>query len=457
MIKDNYNKFIELRKDYKFFAFEGFSIKDDEDKISAVYDFNLSDRFSFHPSLEIKKGTFFKNDLPEHVIENFVFHIGMVELVSYWKAACPKQIIIKPFKLDEWQISWWKHLYFNGLGEFFFLNNIQIDKAEMLEIKCESDKELKSSDLKVTDNQVLVPIGGGKDSVVSLELLKDQFNCIPLIINPRDARLKTISTAGYKDNEFLEIHRTIHPQLLDLNQQGFLNGHTPFSALLAFVSVFVAALSQSKYIALSNESSANEPTHAESGVNHQYSKSYEFEKDFREYVAKYMCPDVEYLSFLRPLNEFTIASLFAGFSQYFGNFKSCNVGSKTDSWCGECSKCLFTYIILSPFVSKKDLIQIFGKDLFQDAQLLDIFKELTGLSETKPFECVGTIDEVNAALISTIQNYAGSLPYLLEYYKDTPNFEKYENIDLKNFIKPENNDHFLKEEFFNIIKTQINA
>jgi len=457
VIKDNYNKYNQLRKEYKFFAFEGFSIKDDEDKLSVVYDFNLSDRFSFHPGLEIKKGVFFKNDLPEHVIENFVFHIGMVELISYWKAACPKQIIVKPFNLDDWQISWWKHLYFHGLGEFFFLNNIQADKAEMVEIICESDRELKSSDLNVSKNQVLVPIGGGKDSVVTLELLKDQFNCIPLIINPREASLKTISTAGYTENEFIEIRRTIHPQLLKLNEKGFLNGHTPFSAMLAFVSAFVAGVSGSKFIALSNESSANEPTDVESGVNHQYSKSYEFEKDFRDYVTKYISSDVEYFSFLRPLTEYTIASLFSDYLQYFGNFKSCNVGSKADSWCGKCSKCLFTLIILSPFVSKDDLIRIFGKDLFEDPDLLNVFNELTGLSEIKPFECVGTIDEVNAALITNIQNYTGSLPYLLEYYKDSPNFKKYRNIDPKNFLKPEENDHFLKEEFFNIIKNQINA
>ncbi|MCD4682010.1 MAG: hypothetical protein K8R86_01895, partial [Bacteroidales bacterium] len=342
MFKDNYKKYKQLRKDYKFFIYEGFSIKNDKDKISVIYDFNLADKFRFHPTLEIVKGKYFNNDISDQTLQNFVFHIGMIELISYWKAACPKKIIIKPYKLRDTQIAWWKHLYFNGLGEFFYLNNIHESVHEIFDIKCESDEEVKAFNVDLDNEQVLVPIGGGKDSIVTLELLKDHFRCIPLVVNPRPASLNTIETASFKDDEFIKINRTIHPQLLELNKKGFLNGHTPFSALLAFVSIFVAALSGSRHIALSNESSANEPTHQKSGVNHQYSKSYEFEKYFREYVLKYISPDINYFSFLRPLNEYKIAEIFSRYSQYFKKFKSCNVGSKTDSWCGHCPKCLFT-------------------------------------------------------------------------------------------------------------------
>ncbi len=398
MIKDNHNKFKELRNKYTFFVYEGFSISDNVDFIEVVYNFNLSDKFTFHPTLTFIKGSYLSEILTDDEIRNFVFHIGMIELISYWKAACPPNIIIKPYKLDDIQVNWWKKVYYNGLGEFFYLNNISTNQYDFVNIECTSEEELQIVNISLDSKKVLVPVGGGKDSVVSLELLKNDFESIPLILNPRQASIATIVAAGCAKDDFIKINRTIHPTLLELNKQGFLNGHTPFSALLAFVTVFAAALSGGKYIALSNESSANEPTDKISGVNHQYSKSIEFEKDFREYVANYISEDISYFSFLRPLNEYTIARLFSNFPHHFESFKSCNVGSKTDSWCGNCPKCLFTYIILSPFVERENLIKIFGKDLYEDEAMLPYFNELIGYSEVKPFECVGTIGEVNLAV-----------------------------------------------------------
>ena len=212
-------------------------------------------------------------------------------------------------------------------------------------------------------------------------------------------------------------------------------------------------MSGSKYIALSNESSANEPTDKETGVNHQYSKSIEFEKDFRVYVDKYICKDIKYFSFLRPLSEYTIAKLFSKYPDHFTSFKSCNVGSKTDTWCGNCPKCLFTYIILSPFIDIETLIDIFGKDLFDDKALLRHFNDLIGQSEVKPFECVGTIDEVNLAVRKVIEMTEKPLPYLLEYYT-TLAFD----LELKNdtSINLNKDSHFLEDQFVKALKKGVN-
>lgn len=453
MIKDNHKKFKELRDKYTFFVYEGYSITDSNESLKVVYDFNLADQYYFHPTMEFVKGKYLSNGLTDEEIQNFVFHIGMVELISYWKAACPPNIIIKPFCLDEYQIDWWKKVYFHGLGEFFYLNNISTNQQDFVNIECSNEAEVEKGSFELDSNKVLIPIGGGKDSVVTLELLKNSFESIPLILNPRKASLESISSAGYDKEDFIQIKRSIHPNLLELNDRGFLNGHTPFSALLAFTSVFAAALSGSKYIALSNESSANEPTDKETGVNHQYSKSIEFEKDFRVYVDKYICKDIKYFSFLRPLSEYTIAKLFSKYPEHFTSFKSCNVGSKTDTWCGNCPKCLFTYIILSPFIDIETLIDIFGKDLFDDKALLRHFNDLIGQSEVKPFECVGTIDEVNLAVRKVIEMTEKPLPYLLEYYT-TLAFD----LELKNdtSINLNKDSHFLEDQFVKALKKGVN-
>ena len=268
------------------------------------------------------------------------------------------------------------------------------------------------------EERTLVPIGGGKDSVVTLECLRNEMPVIPLIVNPRGATLNCVKTAGYKENEFIIINRTLDPTMLKLNAEGYLNGHTPFSALLAFISVLVAFGSHSKYIALSNENSANESTVPGTNINHQYSKSIEFEDDFRNYVAANLNDEVQYFSFLRPLSELQIAKLFSQCEAYHPVFRSCNAGSKTDSWCGKCPKCLFTWIILSPFLSREKLTAIFGKDLMADESLRPILEELNGTAAVKPFECVGTVEEVRACL-----NAVAKVPEPVEGVKGPTNLD----------------------------------
>ncbi len=249
----------------------------------------------------------------------------------------------------------------------------------------------------------------------------EYYGPVPLIMNPRGATIGCIEAAGYSMDDVLVIHRSIHPRLLELNSQGCLNGHTPFSAMLAFYTLLASQLSGIPNIALSNESSANEATVADTGVNHQYSKSLEFENDFRSYVAEYVSPKYNYFSFLRPLSELQIAMLFSRLPQYHPVFRSCNAGSKQDIWCGKCAKCLFAYIILSPFIEPRKLNAIFGKDLLNDPSLEPFFQQLIGHADTKPFECVGTVSEVNSALSMAISRwYADQRPLLLQSYQASP-------------------------------------
>ena len=392
------NKYNSLREEYQFFRFQRYDYTLEKDSLYVKFYFSLNDEYFFTPSFEIAKRKFYDfNNLGNNQIDTILFNIGMIELISYWKLACPKKVYITPFKLSEEQIKWWKKLYFNGLGEFFYLNGIKENVNDFMEIICESDISLNKINISLGD-VTLVPVGGGKDSVVTLELLKNKLPVIPLIINPRGATNECVKVAGFSEEQVAVIKRTLDSTMLRMNNEGFLNGHTPFSAMLAFYTLLIGFAANSKYIALSNESSANEPTVPDSEINHQYSKSIAFENDFRYYVNKYISSDIEYFSFLRPLNEIQIASLFSRNRDYYKVFKSCNAGSKTDSWCGKCPKCLFTYLIMSPFIPQEDLINIFGKDLLNDNDLQPILKQLKGETEVKPFECVGTIEEVNACL-----------------------------------------------------------
>lgn len=376
---DNNNKYIDLREKFPNFIYESYDYKLADDKITIEFSYSLSGKYFFRPKISIPIRDFFQwESITETARENIIFHIGMIELLSYWKAACPPKVIVKPCKLSTEQVSWWKNLYFNGLGEFFYLNTISTDAESFMEVECDSEKEFSSFSLPLDDSYI-VPVGGGKDSVVTLELLKNNYPVTPLVVNPRGATDECIRTAGFTHEKTIEIFRTIDPVLLELNALGFLNGHTPFSALLAFVSLLASALSGKRNIALSNEASANETTVIGQNINHQYSKSFEFEKDFREYISAYISRDFNYFSFLRPLHEIQIAFLFSKLPDYFHVFKSCNAGSKSDIWCCNCPKCLFSYIILSPFIDRHELVKIFGEDLLAKTSLLPVFIKLMGV------------------------------------------------------------------------------
>ncbi|MCR4695177.1 MAG: hypothetical protein K5773_07660 [Pseudobutyrivibrio sp.] len=441
---DRQSFYENCRRDFPDFTYNGYSYQLGPDGIDISYDFEINGLASFNPKWHISKIKESGYDLSPEIIDEMVFSLGMVELVSYWKIACPPNVHILKRKLNDHQIAWWKKLYFKGLGEFYYTNGINENIDDFMTITS-PETAIPTADSPVLPYkeptigqrpEVLIPVGGGKDSVVTISLLEEKTDRYCYIINSRGATEETVITAGLKDKT-IYASRSLDKNMLELNSKGYLNGHTPFSALVAFSTVITGYINGISFVALSNENSANESTVLDSYVNHQYSKSFEFESDFREYEEKYLHSGVYYFSFLRPISELQIAMLFSRFKAYHRVFKSCNVGSKQDIWCGHCPKCLFVYIILSPYLSLNELDAIFNKRLFEDETLMEDFDKLCGILPEKPFECVGSRFEVNAALTYTIGLYEKNgigLPLLLDHYKkanvEAPSFSSYKTLFL---------------------------
>lgn len=451
------------RQTYPTFVYDSYQYDVRPDGLHITFSFRVEDRSGRHPvtfvpTAFVPTRSFLSFNQETATLDALVFHIGMAELVSYWKCFCPPTVSVRCGALDAQQIAFWKKLYYYGLGEFFYTNGLSATESDFMSIVSPTAQQtvpVHSSLLNVqpaTRNAFLLPIGGGKDSVVSLELLRSSGADIrPLILNPRGATTNCAAAAGFGVDDTLVIQRTLDPTMLQLNSQGALNGHTPFSALLAFYSLLAAQLSGIPSIALSNENSANESTVAGTAVNHQYSKSVEFERDFRNYVDAYL-GGYNYFSLLRPLCELQIALLFARTERYFDIFRSCNVGSKQDIWCGHCAKCLFAFIILSPFIEPQRLAAIFGRDLLSDSSMLPLLQELTGCTDAKPFECVGTVQEVRAALSLTRHRWYQSapLPPLLD--TDIPLPAPSEAAAMLATFAP---DHFLNDKLTNTLTAAL--
>ena len=414
--------------------------------------------FRVEPDIELAPETTFPgvdwarvDSLPQGALENLLFHLGLIETLSYWKATCSPEIRVEAGPLDPEQIAWFSDLLRHGMGEFFYVNRIDWRAPEFVRIVPVRAATVRERGLGASgpladpsaalragargsegNGRDLVLTSGGKDSVVTLELLRATgrlFDC--LLLNPTEAALAVAKQSGCAKS--IIVHRTIDPRLLALNDAGLLNGHTPFSALLAMLGVTAAALYGYGRVIVSNERSAEEAAVEYLGepINHQHSKTLRFETSFRQYSRKYLTapicghperrrsgrregpalPDalrnaplgIEYFSFLRPLYELQIARLFAQYPSYFPLFRSCNRGMKTNTWCGQCSKCLFVFTVLYPFLEREQVLAIFGADLLAWEGAGDGLRALLGLDRGKPFECVGTRDETLAAIYLSVE------------------------------------------------------
>jgi hypothetical protein len=318
--------------------------------------------------------------------------------VSYYKAAIPDKIRCLPFTLDRHTAQFCEEVYRAGLGEFAYRNNIKLRFSFVPDVE-DTQKPIKLD----LPHRLLVPVGGGKDSTVTIELLKKEGFDMALIASAGKSLPQPIADImKVADLPSFHVQRFISPKLMELNAQGALNGHVPITAILSSLLVICAILYGYDTIVQSNEGSASEPNVIYDGlaVNHQYSKSFDFEKAFQAYVQDRISPSIRYFSLLRPMTETAISARFAKYcAPYFSVFRSCNTAFRQDEerrgsrWCCACPKCRFVFLALAPFMKKEDLVRIFGKNMLDDPIQEEGYRQLCGLSGHKPFECVGEIHE----------------------------------------------------------------
>ncbi len=338
--------------------------------------------------------------LIEHICDALHIALG----ISYWKLYAPKTITIENRTLSRAEAAFWNTVYTKGLGEFFYKNQIDFRRlvAFPYSVSVPAPKPIR---LKTSDRSLLL-VGGGKDSLVSAELLaKHKKSFTPFLLN--DSRVQKDVLHVMKKSPILMRHK-LDPKLLSLNKRAdTYNGHIPISLIYALTGTLAAALYGYRYVIASNEASAdygNVHWHSTT-INHQWSKTLEFERMFQTYAKTFLSLPITYFSLLRPLTEAKITELFSRHKKYFAAFSSCNRNFKIRGslhgkrWCGVCPKCIFVFSMLAAFLPKKEVIKIFGKNLFADRKLLPTYEELLGIHGFKPFECVGTPEETTYAFL----------------------------------------------------------
>ena len=376
------------------FTFVGY--EDDVQQGSVTFSYELlinNERYCFNERLGFRSPSLYDKNSCRSVLESLFLLLG----ISYWKLYCPRKIVIRPFSLSLEQADFWNTVYTKGLGEFYYQNKIDFRGLVQFPYSNQSRSTRESTR---TSDRSLVLMGGGKDSIVTAELLKKQKKEFSLFtLNPVPLQQRIAATV---DANLVEFRRTLDPQLFHLNKTGsYYNGHVPITAIYSFMGLLASMLYGYGFVVASNERSANYGNVSYLGqeINHQWSKSFEFEELLRDYIRRYITSDVTYFSLLRPIHEVAIVKLFSEYDRYFSLFSSCNrnftISPSSDStlWCGQCPKCAFVFLLLSAFLPKETVQKIFKKNLFGDASLVGTYKELLGLEGFKPFECVGTPEE----------------------------------------------------------------
>lgn len=325
---------------------------------------------------------------------------------SYFKLLAPFEISAPDLNLDVDDIAFMRDVYENGLAEFYARNDLK----RFGKLTITAGSVIKSSSALKLKSRVLLPIGGGKDSLVSVQLLeKSEVEFTPFAVNPKGPILTSVDTIG---RDPLYVKRTLDAEMIRLGKQpGYYNGHVPSTAINSMIGALVALLFDFDTIALSNERSASEGNMTFDGreANHQHSKSLEFEKLLVATLARATGGGLKYFSLLRPYSEARIAGLFARETKFDTVFSSCNrnfrlAGHEGDLWCGTCPKCLFTFIMLAPHMSKSRLTNVFSQNVLENSRNEAGFRELTGLAGQKPWECVGEILEAAACLWQLTKN-----------------------------------------------------
>jgi len=387
---------------YEQFIFESYEF----DQISKV----LNLRYAFDDALHFTETFHFDFAFADYdsvaldlAFQSLFFLAG----ISYFKMYVPSEIIIRNGAIDPDMAAFLSSTYEKGLGEFFYINNLNPRTAVNFPQNIVAVRAVRTN-----STGILIGIGGGKDSLVSVELLrKSNLDIATWSLNHRPQLTPLIERIGLPH---YWVEREIDPQIQELNEAGALNGHIPISAIFAAVGTVVGILSGRRDHVVSNEQSANEPTLEYDGVaiNHQYSKSQEFEQSYQALLHGRFDDTQRYYSSLRPLSELRIAEIFSsiGFEKYHDVFSSCNRAFTHDSdhmfWDGKCAKCAFVFLALTPFIEQSKLETLFGgKNLLLDSSLQLTYRQLLGIEGDKPLECVGEVKESRAAMELAFRHY----------------------------------------------------
>ncbi|HEY0010566.1 MAG TPA: hypothetical protein VGB97_01470 [Candidatus Paceibacterota bacterium] len=343
--------------------------------------------------------------IPKEVLESTLQALLLMLGINYWCVFSTKDIRIEGFALTREQAQFWDALYLNGLAEFFY--DMQMDFNGLIAFPYDASTVAPTPARFERPNRALLLNGAGKDSILSAEMLKtagtpfDFFAFAPTPAHKRIAKLVGAKT--------VRVHRKRDRRLnTRMSWTGVSNAY-PSVSTFTFVATLLAELLGYNSIVFSNERSADfgNLTYLGLPVNHQWCKSSAAEEMVNDYIRRFITPDIKTGSLLREFSELEIVRRFVQYPQYLRYVTSCNnyfwlprfeQFLRSGYWCKRCPKCVFLFACFSAFLPKKEVVAMFGGDLYTRTRLLTLFKSILGIEGFKPLDCVGEPEEMILAM-----------------------------------------------------------
>lgn len=381
------------------FSYVGFEIDPDRNRVSCRY--RLDER-EFCEAVAFPGG----GDWTSPAVTEAARLLFLLSGVSYYKAGAPPVIDLGTTAVTAREREFLLRYHLDGLGEFAHRNGLDLSGLRIVGPDLAREAPTPYSPKA---GRPLIPFGGGLDSIVTVELARPRGDDAALfVVNRPGDRFPAIEEpARVTGLPVVRAERSLDGQILRSHELGFLNGHIPVTGIISAIALVAAVLERRDAVVMSNEWSASSATLVVDGrpINHQYSKSAEFEAALRGVVDEALGGAPEYFSLLRPYSELWIAREFAKHPQYLEKFHSCNRAFHIDTavrqvqWCGRCDKCCFIDLVLAPFVSEEELQRVFGgTEPLAQTDLLGAFRRLLALDpDAKPWECVGDETECRVA------------------------------------------------------------
>jgi hypothetical protein len=392
-------------------------------------------RYYFEGGLEFTERVQFsvKNEYNADVLDRVLFLAFTLIGTSYYKTFPTSDVLFAHHTLDDGQALFLNKVYQEGLSQFAFEN-----KLMRTDLAVFTPNGLTGSAISYGGDGVVQLQSGGKDSLLTATLLSESdVVAAPLYISSGSTHPVVIDQLGKP----VVVRRTIdHAGLLEAKNKGGLNGHVPVTYIVLGISLVQAVLDNKNIVVASIGHEGEEPHDwiGDLPVNHQWSKTWQAEQLFADYVSRYISPDIFVGSPLRQYSELKVAELFAEkvWEKFGHSFSSCNaanygqgVNNTTLAWCGVCPKCANSYLLFAPFVEPVELQSLFGgKDLFADPILADTFKGLLGVEGVmKPFECIGEVAELRWAYHAACSRMFAELPFTVP----SSSFDKERRYDMQ--------------------------
>lgn len=259
--------------------------------------------------------------------------------------------------------------------------------------------------------EALLCFGGGKDSLVAAQLLAQAglpyasltyAHAVYGAPAPQHALIEALLdhlTPVRRHKQWVadDAFAAPLPALIEgAGGRSLLAAETPSSIFGALPLVLARGY---RHLVLAHEHSANRGNlvweRTGEDVNHQWGKSWEAEQALSAYIASELVPGFHWFSILQPLSDVLIFELLRGSGPALLATHSCNVAKP---WCHRCAKCAYVALGYAAHLEDGAYERVFQQDVLDLPENEPHFRQMIGLGEHTPFECIGEIGEARLAL-----------------------------------------------------------